>query len=388
MYPNYFSITLFLILVFAGLNDAIAEMPVQGDSNAASIDSSLVKTETNPLNKPSLPTTELEKNSSHSLYPPSQGETPERFGPPVDPCVIVNSSGETWLDQLHVLVQQNTCKPALWFDNFFGREHDLEDLRPGTIIIIRNSARLTKGLKVAYIGDFNIGLELPQMEKLLKKARLFIQTGYDGNNIIAQPGQPIEPGVNRETGDRQTIIGFRIDPYTRLRSLVSIDSGIKINMHPDAFIRMRYQYRKDFGELYLIRFLENAMWQAIEHFSNTSQIDIERKLTMKTLIRWGNSVTFIEDTPGITWNTGVSIFTQITPRSAISYDTSMWGVNYPEWVVQNYRVGSHYRRNIYRPWLFFEFSPEVTWPQNEKDENNHRKPTYALIGTIEVQFGK
>lgn len=289
------------------------------------------------------------------------------------------------MDYMHDLVQENTCGPAVWFDSFFGREHLLEDLRPGTIIILRNTAMLTKGLNVAYAGDFNIALELPHMEKLLKRARIFIESGYDGDQSKAQPGQPLQPGFNRETGERQSVIGIRLDPYTRLRSLVRIDSGIKINMHPDAFIRMRYQYQRDFGVVYLIRFSEIAMWQAIEHFSNTSQIDLERKITTLTLIRWGNSVTYIENTPGITWNSGVSLFTQITPRSAISYDTNIWGVNYPEWTIQNYRVGSHYRRNIYRPWLYFEFSPEITWPE---DENNHRKPAYALMTTIEVQFGK
>jgi len=148
---------------------------------------------------------------------------------------------------------------------------------------------------------------------------------------------------------------------------------------------MRYQYLKTFGEVYLIRFSEIAMWQAVEHFSNTSQVDLERKITTFTLARWGNNVTYIEDTPGVTWNTGISFFTQLTHRSAISYDTSMWGVNDPEWIIQNYRVGSQYRRNFYRPWLFFELEPEVTWP---KDESGHRKSTYAFMATLEIQFGK
>ena len=156
-------------------------------------------------------------------------------------------------------------------------------------------------------------------------------------------------------------------------------------MQPDAFIRMRYQYSKTFGEVYLIRFSEIAMWQAVEHFSNTLQLDLERIITSFTFVRWGNSVTYIEDTPGVAWNTGITLFTQLTPGSAISFDTSMWGVNHPEWTIQNYRVGSLYRLNFYRPWLFFEIAPEVTWPE---DERGRRNSAYALMSTLEIQFGR
>jgi len=311
--------------------------------------------------------------------------TAEQFGPQVDPCATLNAAGDTWLDRVHALVQDKTCEPAVWFDNFFGTDHVLLDLRPGTFIILRNSARLTEGFDVTYATDFYLTLDLPKWERLLRKARLYIESGSDADKYTFQPGHPVQPGIDRETGVSQPVVGVRVDPYIRPQALVSIDSGIKINMHPDAFIRMRYQYSKAFGEVYLIRFSEIAMWQAVEHFSNTSQLDFERKINSFTLVRWGNSVTYTEDTPGVAWNTGISFFTQLTPRSAISLDTSMWGVNDPGWTIQNYRVGSLYRLNFYRPWLFFEIAPEVTWP---KDESGHRESTYALMSTLEIRFGK
>src|SRR3972149_1378818 len=247
--------------------------------------------------------------------------TAEQFGPQVDPCATLNAAGDTWLDRVHALVQDKTCEPAVWFDNFFGTDHVLLDLRPGTFIILRNSARLTEGFDVTYATDFYLTLDLPKWERLLRKARLYIESGSDADKYTFQPGHPVQPGIDRETGVSQPVVGVRVDPYIRPEALVSIDSGIKINMHPDAFIRMRYQYSKAFGEVYLIRFSEIAMW----------------------------------------------------------------GVNDPGWTIQNYRVGSLYRLNFYRPWLFFEIAPEVTWP---KDESGHRESTYALMSTIEIQFGK
>ncbi|HWR72212.1 MAG TPA: hypothetical protein VN604_03500, partial [Nitrospirota bacterium] len=203
--------------------------------------------------------------------------------------------------------------------------------------------------------------------------------------IVAQPGQPVDPGVDPDTGVSKPIIGVRADIFVWLRSLVSIDTGIKVRVPLDPFIRMRYQYMKPFGEDYLIRFSEIAMWRAVEHFRNTAQLDLERKMTAFTLIRWGNNVTYLEGTAGITWNTGISLLTQLTSKSAISYDINMWGVNHPAWTIQNYRVGSFYRRNIYRPWIFIDLAPEVTWP---KDASGRRNSTYAFMATLEIQFGK
>lgn len=332
---------------------------------------------------PSSPAAQREPDAGQA---PAQIEkNAERLGPQADPCFTATVEGDTWLDQVHRFVQDNTCEPAVWFDTFFVRDHVLLDVRPATLIVLRNSARWTEGRGVESIYNYRFQYRLPQIENLLKRAKVFIVSESSDDKFTTLPGQPVSPGVDPDTGDSTPIVGLRADLYTRLRSLISIDTGIKINMHPNAHVRMRLQYEKPFGKVYLIRLSEIAMWQAVEHFTNTAQLDFERIITTFTLIRWGNNATYTEGVPGITWNTGISFFTQLTTRSAISYDANIWGVNHPDWVIQNYRIGSRYRRNFYRPWLFFELAPEVTWP---KDASGRRNSVYAFMATLEVQFGK
>ena len=344
-----------------------------------------MSTETTTQQNPPSPATPQGPKAGQAPQPAAQTEAAQRFGPQVDPCLTVTVEGDNWLDQVHGFVQDKTCEPAVWFDAFFVKDHVLVDLRPGTLIVLRNSARWTEGHSVIYIFDYHIEYKLPQWQKFLKKTKLFFESRSDANKYTAQPGQPVEPGVDPNTGVRKPVIGVRADLYTRLRSLVSFDSGVKIGIHPDAHVRMRYQYEQPFGGVYRIRFSEIAMYQAVEHFTNTVQLDLERKLSTFSLVRWGNNVTYREGTAGVTWNTGISLFTQLTPKSAISYDINMWGVSHPGWVIQNYRVGSFYRRNFYRPWLFFEFMPEVDWPKNYSAP---RKRTYAFMATLEIQFGR
>jgi hypothetical protein len=107
-------------------------------------------------------------------------------------------------------------------------------------------------------------------------------------------------------------------------------------------------------------------------------------MTQFSIIRWNNYVTYVLDSPGITWNTGVSLITKLTKKSAISYSVSTWGTNYPAWSVDGSRVGIRYRRNFYRPWLFFELSPEVVWGKEDRLDS----PDFGAMATLEVQFGK
>jgi len=289
------------------------------------------------------------------------------------------------MDQVHDFVQDNTCEPAVWFDTFFVKDHILLDIRPALLIIIRGSTRWTEGQGFTYIRDYNLEWRLPQWKKYLKKLKLYYRSRSAADRYTTTPGQPLPPGVNRETGDRQAIIGVQADLYTRIRSLVSIDTGIKVNIHPNAYVRMRYQHAKPFGEVYLFRFSQIAMWQAIERFTDTTQLDLERKFTTFTFIRWANNVTYTEGIHGISWSTGISLFNELTPKSAISYDAGMWGANRPDWAIENYRLGIHYRKNFYRPWLFFEIDPDVTWPIGVTGQ---REPVYAFMATLEIQFGK
>jgi hypothetical protein len=386
-HPRHSSITLFfsLVLLFAGFHGASAETPGQPGTNPTATEIDSVSAETTTPQNPSESAAQQKLKTDQTPQPVTPPVCEERCGPQVDPCFTVNVEGDTWLDQVHGFVQDKTCEPAVWFDTFFEKDHVLLAVRPATLIVLRNSARWTEGHVVESINSYRFRYRLPQIEDLLKRAKFSIVSESSEDKFIAQPGQPINPGVDPDTGVRKPIIGVQADLYTQLRSLVRIDSGIKISIHPDAYIRTRFQYTKPFGEDHLIRLSEIAMWQTIEHFTNTAQLDLERKFTTFTFVRWGNNVTFIDGTSGITWNTGISLFTQLSPKSAISYDTNIWGVNHPGWTIQNYRIGSIYRRNFYRPWLFFELAPEVTWP---RDENYRRNSTYAFMATLEIQFGK
>ena len=371
-----------LILLFMCTGAANAEQEDRLRTNPSLTDTAGFETRIDGNDTPAVHETESTE-AEKQPKPVEEAAAPQ----PVkkNPCAYYEVSGKSWLDQTHSFVERKLCEPAVWFDGFFGEDRVLEDIRPGSFVKWRNAARWTESNDIDYLADFTVRWRLPRLENWLQKAKLFLVSGSDEEEFNAQPGQAISPGIDPDSGTRTPVIGVQVDHAALLRSLISIDAGVKIRMPPDPYIRMRYQYSRPFLEVYLVRFIETALFSYAQHFRETSQLDLERKISTFTLLRWSNYATYVEGTPGVNWNSGISLITQLSPKSAISYDASTWGVNYPYWTIDNFRIGSRYRRNISRPWLFLELEPEVTWP---KDVTGERKSLYAFSVTLEAQFGK
>ena len=75
----------------------------------------------------------------------------------------------------------------------------------------------------------------------------------------------------------------------------------------------------------------------------------------------------------------------------MSYEASAVGITRPEPVVTNYRLGVRYRQSIHRDWLFFEVSPDITWPITLSEDREtvleERRSVYSILVRLEVHFG-
>jgi hypothetical protein len=58
--------------------------------------------------------------------------------------------------------------------------------------------------------------------------------------------------------------------------------------------------------------------------------------------------------------------------------------------VTNYRLGIRYRQNIHRDWLFFEITPDISWPLELSEDRetvlNDRHSVMSIIIRLEVHF--
>lgn len=115
----------------------------------------------------------------------------------------------------------------------------------------------------------------------------------------------------------------------------------------------------------------------------TTEIDLERLLDRKTLLRWANAGTVSYEIKGMEWGSELSLIRELSHRSAVTLTGGVYGHSYIDGVVDNYRVFSCYRRNFLRSWLFYELEPEISWPRSA---DGSFSTNLALTFRLEVMF--
>ncbi len=85
------------------------------------------------------------------------------------------------------------------------------------------------------------------------------------------------------------------------------------------------------------------------------------------------------------------MFQRVNKKTSLSYETSATGITEPMTLATNYRVAVRFRKNFHRKWLFYEISPELTWPVSF-DENRQlivedRRSKWLILFRFEVHFG-
>jgi hypothetical protein len=148
-------------------------------------------------------------------------------------------------------------------------------------------------------------------------------------------------------------------------------------------VRSRLQYTYKISDVSQLRCGETLFVKKFEGLGETTEIDLERLLNQKTLLRWANTGTFSYEIKGMEWGTELSLIRELSPRSGITFTGGVYGNTSIHDAVQNYRVLARYRQNFLRSWLFYELEPEISWPRRV---DGSFPTNLALTFRIEVVF--
>lgn len=271
--------------------------------------------------------------------------------------------------------------PAIWFDSFFGEKTTFEEGYPGTFVRWQNGIRWSENKGAIFQTTFNASIRLPRFKERL---RFFIMGEREDEPTPLSPPETVDPSLAAAQPPRSTDLGLRYNVVQRPYSKFGIGAGIRIKKF-QPFVRARFRYTHPLTESLLARFTETAYYWDNDGFAETSRIDIEKTLSPSLLLRLANSATYTELKRGIDWVPEITLYHQLSPKEAVSLDISALFVTRPEsdWV--NFRVGIKYRRNFYKPWLFYEIEPEISWP---RDAYHNTTSVSAVTVRLEIQFGR
>jgi len=313
---------------------------------------------------PDLETTIEEAMEEYEIY---KKQNPE------DPCdrrFDTYNYETSWYDETQAYVNSGFCEPALWFDNFFGSDRVFNEGVAGTYIRWRNDFSYDEEEYFKFKSNLSFSVELPGLEQRL---RLTFESGDDEDLRDIAPGQE----------STNNTLGLQLDVKQNERSKFNVS----ISLSPR--VRLRYRYTYPVFEDFLIRFTQEVQNEEGVNSART-RIDFEKAFVPKRLFRATTEGVVAEDFPGLDWSQAFALFHRLSKKSSVSYEIGTNGITRPDNRIINTRVGIRYRRNIHRDWLFFELTPDITWPLKLSEDREtvleERHSVLSLIFRLEIHF--
>lgn len=306
---------------------------------------------------------------------------------PTEPAPAEDRSGKeavpplTFLDVAHSSIERNFLKEVIWFDDFFGSPRTEETRETRYVLRWKNSLRWDEGGRFRFRTSLRANIRLPRISE---RTRIIISGENEAEPPTGLPEDPGNPGFD-QTLQNTRLVNTEIRYIILKRPLTNLflGAGVRIKLPFESFVRSRFQHTRPLGPSTLVRFGETLFWKDAEGFGETTEIDLERRLGKKMLLRWANSGTLSEERQGLEWGTGLSLQWAFSTRNVITPGGSISGRTRPSAVIEGYRVSLAFRRNVHKDWLFFELEPEITWSRTDA---GGYPPAYASTFRIEVLF--
>ncbi len=213
------------------------------------------------------------------------------------------------------------------------------------------------------IPDINYRLRLPNTEKRLQ---LFIQN-QDKEDETSEAKIDQERSEERETRDYTAGLRYIL---SKGGIHLSTDTGIIFTIPPQFFLRLNIKKKVNWKK-WSFKFDEQIKWVYQGKTTSDMDLDFDRRLNEKFLLRLVNNIYWTDETYNLTFENGPSLFQRINKDKAVSYHAHVITENYPVDAVTNYLLQVTYQENLYKNWFFLQISPFINFPRLR---NFHRTP--------------
>jgi hypothetical protein len=153
----------------------------------------------------------------------------------------------------------------------------------------------------------------------------------------------------------------------------------------DPYAKATYRHNFIFDDATALRARQTVFWRDSRGFGETTEIDFDRLVTPRLLIRFDNTATLAEDEERIEWASALIAFQSLGARRAISYSGFVTGIANTDVPVRDFGFELRYRRQTFRKWLFLELRSSLTWPKETLEEEREINPGVGI--GFEMYFG-
>ncbi|MDF2446109.1 MAG: hypothetical protein K0S46_1345 [Moraxellaceae bacterium] len=269
-------------------------------------------------------------------------------------CLRRDESGRFmgWMDYQHCVFSGHTLTTARWLDDLFGDWHEDEASMQLRIV---SQAEVVEGEGIEPRLTVRASARLPNA-----KRRLRLIVTEEADDVAATDAGV--PGGPREADSRLSA-ALRWVTLEKAGVESDFDLGVKGLDPPDFFARIRARKSWGLTRDSILRFGQTLRYGSETEERAVSQLDIERALGRRTVLRFGNLYDYAADTnsDGFLWTHGVSLSRALGANRSVSGGVAVRGHTQPDWRGESWGPWLAYRRSFLRPYLFVEVEPRYTW---------------------------
>ena len=261
-------------------------------------------------------------------------------------------------------------------DKFFGDERYFQESNKSVIQLDLNQT-FAQGGNRSFLFNGKAKLDLPAA-----KRRFQIVLESNPEQKTAGEIRKDQPSAAIKTAKpEQYAASVRYEQSEERRWHFSSDAGVKLQFPLDLFVRARGSYSVPF-EIWQLKVAETVFWFGTIGLGQTTQLDLERKLSESVLFRATSTATCLEVPQNCDLRQDFSIFHTLNERSAMLYQASVIGVSEPDTQETAYVLLMKYRNRLHKDWVFFEVSPQLNFPRTDDFRRNA-----SLLLRLEILFG-
>ncbi|MBR9912097.1 MAG: hypothetical protein GYB33_17285 [Gammaproteobacteria bacterium] len=280
---------------------------------------------------------------------------------------------QSWVDDTHTYVANSAHELANWIDHFFGSPRDdIESAYSSLRLTFESEWEEGQGRDNAV--RLRGKVHLPRINERLS----LIFTDEEGE-ISAT-----DENVNRVAGETETTrLALQYKAKEKGRARLDYRLGLRSSLKLRA--SARYRYEIPWGEHITQRFVQTLYFIDGEGFGSRSRYEYDHLLGENYLFRWSNNARFYEKSDGVEWSSRFLLGQRRNEKSAMSYFTWVNGDTRPNYLTTSYGLGVRYRKNFYRPWLFYELEPAYAWKRELPEDDREGVLIFSVRLEIAVE---
>ncbi|MFT5692390.1 MAG: hypothetical protein ACI92E_001722 [Oceanicoccus sp.] len=286
-----------------------------------------------------------------------------------------------WLLDTQSVVSQAVQHTAMSIDRYIARDSFDEMENNESYVRLRIIERFGESGQRESEARISAKVDLPNSARKLK---LTFDTDPDDFDSIEDKHRDI--GIGTKLSDKkkqEATVGLALENLLLDNWKMKLGAGVRLRSALDPYARARFSRYHTFNENWSSRFRETFFYYNSKGWGSDSEIDLYRPLKNDRLLHLSLGGQYLDDENNWEWVHGMSVNQRLDRNNALEYQVGVSANSKPAVRVSNYWVRSKWQHRLFKDWLYFNVTPEVTFPRDESFS-----ATFLINFELELFFSK